>query len=63
MVENVLYVSGGVSNGEDQTQQSRISSWDPVLQTWTRAGELRENRKYHGAVAVPSDVVECAALP
>ena len=60
MVENVLYVSGGRHGSDDLTA---ILSWDPVQEKWTHAGDLKVARYSHGVVAIPSNAVECAAVP
>ena len=60
VVENVLYVSGGLSNGNPLTA---ILSWDPVQEKWTHAGDLKVARRDHAAVAIPSNAIECAAMP
>ena len=59
LVENVLYVTGGY-NGNPL---SAILSWDPLLEKWTHAGDLKVARSEHAAVAIPSNAVECAAVP
>ena len=60
VVENVLYVTGGIYDGYDLTA---ILSWDPVQEKWTHAGDLKVARYWHAAVAIPSNAVECAAMP
>ena len=59
VVENIVYVSGGKA-GESFTA---ILSWDPVQEKWTHAGDLKVARYLHAVVAVPSNAVECAAMP
>ena len=59
VIENIVYVSGGKA-GESFTA---ILSWDPVQEKWTHAGDLKVARHYHAAVAIPSNAVECAAVP
>ena len=59
MVENVLYVSGGY-DGESLTA---ILSWDPVQEKWTHAGDLKVARGGHADSAIPSNAIECAAMP
>ena len=59
VVENVLYVSGG----EDGNELTAILSWDPLQEKWTHAGDLKVARDGHAAVAIPSNAVECAAMP
>ena len=56
MVENVLYVSGGL-DGNDLTA---ILSWDPLQEKWTHAGDLKVARSEHAVVAIPSNAIECA---
>ena len=60
VVENVLYVTGGVVGWNDLTA---ILSWDPVQEKWTHAGDLKVARSYHAVVAIPSNAIECAARP
>ena len=60
MVENVLYVSGGWDGSDYLTA---ILSWDPVQEKWTHAGDLKVARSDHAAVAIPSNAIECAAMP
>ena len=60
MVENVLYVTGGSDGSDDLTA---ILSWDPVQEKWTHAGDLKVARYGHAAVAIPSNAIECAAVP
>ena len=55
MVENVLYVSGGL----DSDSLTAILSWDPLQEKWTHAGDLKVARYQHAAVAVPSNAIEC----
>ena len=55
MVENVLFVSGG--------SLKEILSWDPLQEKWTHAGDLKVARIYHAVVAIPSNAIECAAMP
>ena len=59
MVENVLYVSGGYNHGH----LTAILSWDPLQEKWTHAGDLKVARRDHAVVAIPSNAVECAAMP
>ena len=58
VVENVLYVTGGIYDGYDLTA---ILSWDPVQEKWTHAGDLKVARYYHAIVAIPSNAIECVA--
>ena len=60
VVENVLYVSGGYDQYDSLTA---ILSWDPLQEKWTHTGDLKVARKYHAAVAIPSNAIECAAMP
>ena len=55
MVENVLYVTGGYL--------TEILSWDPVQEKWTHAGDLKVARGDHAVSAIPSNAIECAAMP
>ena len=59
MAENVLYVTGGYN----PNHLSAILSWDPLQEKWTHAGDLKVARFGHAAVAIPSDTIECAAMP
>ena len=60
MVENMIYVSCGDGGSDDLTV---ILSWDPFQEKWTHTGDLKVARKYHAAVAIPSNAIECAAMP
>ena len=60
VVENVLYVNGGFESYGDLTE---ILSWDPLQEKWTHAGDLKVARYDHAAVAIPSNTIECAAMP
>ena len=60
MIENVLYVSGGANEGGYLTE---ILSWDPLQEKWTHAGDLEVARRWHASVAIPSNAIECAAVP
>jgi len=60
VVENVLYVTGGIYDGYDLTA---ILSWDPVQEKWTHAGDLKVARSSHAVVAIPSNAIECAERP
>ena len=62
MVENVLFVTG-ITGITDSDGLSAISSWDPLQEKWTHAGDLKVARYWHAAVAIPSNAVECAARP
>ena len=57
MVENVLFVTGGVYYLRE------ILSWDPLQEKWTHVGDLKMPRDFHAAVAIPSNAIECAAMP
>ena len=57
MVENVLFVTGGVY------YERAILSWDPLQENWTHVGDLKMPRDFHAAVAIPSNAIECAAMP
>ena len=61
VVENVLYVTGG----DDYSNQpiTSILSWDPLQEKWTHAGDLKVARSHHAVVAIPSNAVECDAMP
>ena len=57
VVENVLFVTGGVYYLRE------ILSWDPLQEKWTHVGDLKVARDFHAAVAIPSNAIECAAMP
>ena len=57
VVENVLFVTGGVYYLRE------ILSWDPMQEKWTHVGDLKVARDFHAAVAIPSNAIECAAMP
>ena len=61
VVENVLYVSGGHPYDDDYL--TAILSWDPVQEKWTHAGDLKVARAHHAVVAIPSNAIECVAVP
>ena len=61
MVENVLYVTGGLDGNYDDL--TAILSWDPLQEKWTHAGDLKVARSHHAVVAIPSNAIECAAMP
>ena len=56
----MLYVNGGFESYGDLTE---ILSWDPLQEKWTHAGDLKVARSDHAAVAIPSNAIECAAVP
>ena len=56
----MIYVSCGDGGSDDLTA---ILSWDPLQEKWAHAGDLKVARKYHAAVAIPSNAIECAAMP
>ena len=53
-VDNVIYVTGGLSYDFFKT----VLSWDPVSESWQQAGNLALGRYLHAAVAVPSSIIE-----
>ena len=57
VVENVLFVSGGMDSGN----LTAILSWDPLQEKWTHAGDLKVARYFHAIVAIPSNAIECVA--
>ena len=64
MVDNVLYVTGGVEfavGDDDNNYPKSILSWNPSTETWQPAGELAVVRYNHAAVAVPFSILssEC----
>ena len=58
VVENVLYVTGGLDGSDCLTE---ILSWDSLQEKWTHAGDLKVARRNHAAVAVPLNAIECVA--
>ena len=52
MVDNVLYVTGGVDVAD-----FNILSWNPSTETWQPAGELTSARSEHAVVGVPSSIL------
>ena len=60
VVENVLYVTGGE---DSDGPLSAILSWDPFQEKWTHAGDLKVARFNHAVVAIPSNAIECVAVP
>ena len=59
MVDNVVYVTGGYDDDDFFTS---MSSWDPTNESWEEAGNLVVRRGSHGAVAVPSSMIESGCL-
>ena len=61
VVNNVLYVTGGVDGVDYLTS---ILSWNPSTESWQPAGDLAMARAWHGAVAVPSAILssECSEM-
>ena len=57
VVENVLFVTAG------NYYLSEILSWDPLQEKWTHVGNLKMPRDLHAAVAIPSNAIECTAMP
>ena len=60
MVDNVLFVTGGVDDHIDLTS---ILSWDPTNESWQAAGDLAVARSWHAAVSVSSSLIELGCLP
>ena len=56
-------ISVFVTGGRDGSDLTSILSWDPVQEKWTHAGDLKVARRDHAVVAIPSNAVECAAMP
>ena len=50
MVNNILYVTGGVKRGGPL---STILSWNPSEELWTEVGNLKVARYDHAVIAVP----------
>ena len=61
VVQNVLYVTGGLEGDDSEIYLTAILSWNPSTETWQTAGELSLGRAYHAAFAVPSSILstEC----
>ena len=59
MVDNVLYVTGGVDVAD-----FNILSWNPSTETWLQAGELARGRNTPAVVTVPSSVLstQCSEI-
>ena len=53
-VDNIIYVTGGLSYDFFKT----VLSWDPVSESWQQAGNLALGRYLHAAVAIPSSIIE-----
>ena len=53
----MLFVTGGVYYLRE------ILSWDPMQEKWTHVGNLKMPRDLHAAVAIPSNAIECTAMP
>ena len=60
IVNNILYVTGG---RDGYGRLTSILSWDPLTESWQAAGDLKEGRYWHAAVAIASSIVECSATP
>ena len=61
MIENIVYVSGGLDRDSDDL--TAILFWDPLQEKWTHEGDLKVARRWHASVAIPSNAIECAAVP
>ena len=57
VVNNVLYVSGGMH--DHLVFLTTILFWDPVQELWTKAGDLDVGRASHAAVAAPASLINC----
>ena len=57
VVADILFVSGGFD--DDSNYLTSILSWDPVAESWQKAGDLAVGRAHHAAVAVPTSLLEC----
>ena len=56
VVNNILYVSGGVY---DQVQLTSVLLWNQAGQAWQEAGHLAVGRHIHAAVSVPLSLINC----
>ena len=54
LVGDVLFVTGGLYDGNDLTS---ILAWDPVAESWQPAGDLAVGRDLHAAVAIPASTI------
>ena len=55
LIGEILFVTGGL----DGNYLTSILSWDPVAESWQKAGDLAVGRAHHAAVAVPTSLLEC----
>ena len=46
-----------VLGGQDNKYKDQILAWDPVTQTWARAGKLYTGRSWHGVTEVTLDSI------
>ncbi len=62
MVDNVLYVTGGLD--DDENYLTSLLSWNPSTETWQPEGKMAVARAVHAAVAVPSVILstECSEI-
>ena len=56
VVNNILYVSGGVY---DQVQLTSVLLWNQDGQAWQEAGQLVVGRHIHPAVSVSLSMINC----
>ena len=56
MVGDIIFVTGGTD--ESSNYFTSILAWDPVAESWQRAGDLAVGRGRHAAVAVPTSVID-----
>ena len=59
-VDNVIFVTGGLIWDHNPRQFTTILSWDPLTESWQKAGDLKIGRYGHAAVAIPSSIIECS---
>ena len=58
MVDNIIYVTGGLDGDSSDDYLTSILSWDPSTESWQQAGDLKVARSDHSAVAVLSPIIE-----
>ena len=63
LVDNLIFVTGGNDGSWPVPLLNSISVWDPSTETWKHAGNLAEMRWEHAAIAIPSSMIECLAMP
>ena len=58
VVDNIIYVTGGLDGDSSDDYLTSILSWDPSTESWQYVGDLKVARSDHSAVAVPSPIIE-----